>query len=156
MTIPRLAPLRPFAAPPAPGTATINPGCTDPANQSYAPAPTDQGGARTRCSSPTVTSNGEMQRGNQHIGNVSSGTVQVSAGSGAVVQASGETLQFIDRRQSTIAVTTGRGLPTDVMAGQVNHARFNPATKAVGSSPAVTVPAGNAQSGGLAVNVNIK
>ena len=126
-----LAPLTRFSSPPVPGTNSTNPGCTDPAHQSFAPVPTDQSNSRFPCSSPTVTSNGEMQRGNQHLGNAINGTVQVSSGSAAVVQASGEGGQWLDKQETVKAVTTGRG-------------------------PTVNVAAGSGHPGGLARNVNIR
>ena len=138
-----LAPLTPFNAPPVPGTTTTNPGCTDPASQSYAPVPTDRASSRTPCACPTITSNGEVQLANQHLGNASSGTVTVSAGSGAVVQASG-------------AVSTGRGLPKNILAGNKSHSRFIPPEIASGLPPAIDVSAGSGRPGGLATEVNIK
>jgi hypothetical protein len=126
-----LAPLARFNTPPVPGTTSTNPGCIDPASQSFAPAPTDQSNSRFPCSSPTVTSNGEMQRGNQHLGNAINGTVQVSSGSAAVVQASGEGGQWLDKQETVKAVATGRG-------------------------PIVDVAAGSGHPGGLARNVNIR
>jgi hypothetical protein len=72
-----------------------------------------------------------MQRGNQHLGNSINGTVQVSLGSAAVVQASGEGGQWLDRQETVKAVATGRGL-------------------------IVNVSAGSGHPGGLARNVNIR
>ena len=151
-----LAPLAPFSSPPVPGATSTNPGCTDPASQSFAPTPTDQASSRTPCTCPTITSNGEMQRGNQHLGNASNGTVTVSAGSGAVVQASGEGGQRLDRRAIEKAVTTGRGLPKNILAGNRSHSKFIPPEIASGMPPAIDVAAGSSRPGGLATEVNIK
>ena len=151
-----LAPLAPFGTPPAPGSTTTNPGCTDPASQSYAPAPTDRASSRTPCSSPTMTSNGEIQLANQHLGNATSGTVTVSAGSGAVVQASGDGGQRLDRQSIVRAMPTGRGLPRNILADNKSHSRFIPPEIAVGIPPAVDVAAGSGHPGGLATNINIK
>ena len=151
-----LAPLTPFNAPPVPGTTTTNPGCTDPASQSYAPVPTDRASSRTPCACPTITSNGEVQLANQHLGNASSGTVTVSAGSGAVVQASGDSGQRLDRQTIVRAVTTGRGLPKNILAGNKSHSRFIPPEIASGLPPAIDVSAGSGRPGGLATEVNIK
>ena len=151
-----LARLAPFNSPPVPCATSTNPGCTDPASQSFAPAPADRAGSRTPCSSPTITSNGEMQRGNQHLGNISSGTVTVSAGSGAVVQAFGEGGQLLDMKAIELAVSTGRGLPKNVNAGHENHARFIPPAPAIGIPPAIDVAAGTSHPGGLPTNINIR
>ena len=151
-----LAPLTPFSAPPVPGATSTNPGCTDPASQTYAPASTDRASSRTPCATPTITSNGEVQLTNQHLGNASSGTVTVSAGGGAVVQASGEAGQFLDKQKAVRAVSTGRGLPKNVLAGNKSHSRFIPPEIAVGIPPAIDVAAGSGHPGGLATNVNIK
>jgi hypothetical protein len=126
-----LAPISRFKSPPIPGTNSTNPGCTDPASQSFAPVPTDQASSRFPCSSPTITSNGEMQRGNQHLANAINGTVQASSSSAAVTQASGEGGQRLDKQETVRAVSTSRG-------------------------PAVDVAAGSGHPGGLAKNVNIK
>ena len=125
-----LAPLTPFSAPPVPGATSTNPGCTDPAGQSYAPVPTDRASSRTPCSCPTITSNGEVQLGNQHLGNASSGIVK--------------------------AVPTGRGLPKNILAGNKSHSRFIPPEIATGLPPAIDVAAGSGRPGGLATEVNIK
>ena len=151
-----LATLAPFSSPPVPGATSTNPGCTDPASQSFAPTPTDQASSRTPCACPTVTSNGEIQLANQHLGNATSGTVTVSTGSGAVVQASGEGGQRLDRKAIERAVTTGRGLPKNILAGNKSHSRYIPPEIAVGIPPAVDVSAGSGHPGGLATNVNIK
>ena len=128
-----LAPLTPFGSPPIRHTNSTNPGCFDPASQSFAPAPTDQAGSRSKCASPTATSNGEMQHGNQHLGTAFNGTVQVSAGSGAVVQAQGEGGQLLDQKKAVLAVPTGKGLP-----------------------PTIDVSASSQQLGGLPTNINIR
>lgn len=151
-----LAPLTPFSAPPVPGSTSTNPGCTDPAGQSYAPVATDQASSRTPCASPTITSNGEVQLANQHLGNATSGTVTVSTGSGAVVQASGEGGQRLDKKTIERAVSTGRGLPKNILAGNKSHSRFIPPEIAIGLPPAVNVSAGSGRPGGLATEVNIK
>ena len=151
-----LAPLVPFGAPPVRLTTSTNPGCTDPAGQSFAPVPTDSASSRTPCSSPTITSNGEMQHKNQHLGNATSGTVLVSAGSGAVVQAHGEGGQFLDKRKTVKAESTGKGLPKNIYAGNRSHMHMIPPTIAVGTTPAVDVTAGVTHPGGLPTNVFIK
>ena len=151
-----LAPLAPFSSPPAPGATSTNPGCTDPASQSFAPTPTDQASSRTPCKCPTITSDGEIQLANQHLGNTASGTVTVSAGSGAVVQASGEGGQRLDRRTMARAVTTGHGLPVNILAGNESHSRFIAPKIADCMPPAIDVSAGSGRPGGLATNVNIK
>lgn len=151
-----LAPLAPFNSPPVPGATATNPGCTDPASQSFAPIPTDRAISRTPCASPTITSNGEMQRGNQHLGNAQNGTVTVSTGSGAVVQASGEGGQRLDRQAIKKAVPTGHGLPKNVMADDENHSKLILPVIAPGRPPAIDVSAGSGRPGGLATNVNIR
>lgn len=130
-----LAPLTPFEAPPVRLTTSTNPGCTDPASQSFTPVPTDSASSRTPCSSPTITSNGEMQHKNQHLGNASSGTVLVSTGSGAVVQAHGEGGQFLDKRKAVQAESTGKGLPKNIYAGNKNHMHMIPPLIAVCTPP---------------------
>ena len=150
-----LAPLAPFSSPPAPGTTSTNPGCTDPASQSYSPVPTDRASSRTPCVSPTITSNGEVQLANQHLGNASSGTVTVSAGSGAVVQSSGEGGQFLDKQRAVRAVSTGRGLPKNILADNKSHSKFIPPEIAAVIPPTINVAESN-RPGGLAANVNIR
>lgn len=151
-----LAPLTPFGTPPTLITNTTNPGCTNPADQSFAPIPTDRAISRAQCSSPTITSNGEMQQKNQHLGNVTSGTVTVSPGSSAVVQAHGGDSQFLDLRKATMAAPTGKGLPKNIYAGNKSHARLIPPAIAVGTPPAIDVAAGSHHPGNLPTNVNIR
>jgi hypothetical protein len=118
-----LAPLTPFNAPPAPGTTSTNPGCTDPASQSFAPVSTDRAISRNPCACPTVTSNGEVQIGNQ---------------------------------EAVRAVSTGHGLPRNVLADNSSHSRFIPPNIAISTYPAIDVAAGSGRPGGLAKNVNVK
>jgi len=90
------------------------------------------------------------------LGNATSGTVTVSTGSGAVVQASGEGGQRLDKKTIERAVSTGRGLPKNILAGNKSHSRFIPPEIAIGLPPAVNVSAGSGRPGGLATEVNIK
>jgi len=151
-----LAPLTPFGAAPVRIATSTNPGCTDPASQTFAPAPTDSAISQTGRSSMAITSNGEMQHKNQHLGNATSGTVLVSAGSGAVVQAQGEGGQFLDKRKTVRAETTGRGLPKNIHAGTRNHMHLIPPTIAASTPPAVDVTAGVTHPGTLPTNVFIR
>ena len=151
-----LAPLAPFGAPPAPGSTSTNPGCTDPASQSYAPAPTDRASSRTPCSSPTMTSNGEIQLANQHLGNAAGGTVTVSAGSGAVMQSSGDGGQWLNRQKIVRATPTGQGLPRNIQVSDASQARHIPPEIAKRLPPAVNVAAGTDRPGRLPANVNIR
>lgn len=151
-----LAPLTTFGATPVRISTTTNPGCTDPANQSFAPVPTDSASSRTSCSSPTITSNGEMQHKNQHLGNATNGTILVTSGSGAVVQAHGEGGQFLDKRKTVRAEITGRGLPKNIYAGNKSHMHMIPPTIAIGTTPAIDVTAGVTHPSGLPTNVFIK
>ena len=151
-----LAPLAPFNSPPAPCSTSTNPGCTDPASQAYTPASPDRAISRTACPSPTISSDGEMQMANQHLGNLANGTVLVSAGSGAVVQASGENGQLPNKPATVTAATTGHGLPRDILTASQNHARMIPPEIADCRPPAVDVAAGSGHPGGLATNVNIR
>ena len=117
-----LAPLAPFNSPPAPGTTSTNPGCTDPASQSYSPVPTDRASSRTPCVSPTITSNGEVQLANQRV---------------------------------VRAVSTGRGLPKNILADNKSHSKFIPPEIAAVIPPTINV-AESSRPGGLAANVNIR
>ena len=87
-----------------------NPGCVDPASQSFAPVPATPARAAPRPRSLPATSSGEVQ--------VKSATTTLATegGSGAVTQSTGE-VQFRDLVKPDVAATTCRGLPANVHAG---------------------------------------
>jgi hypothetical protein len=96
-----------------------------------------------------------MQLTNQHLGNITNGTVKVSAGGGAV-QASGEGGQRLNKQAIVRATSTGRGLPRNVLADNKSHSKFIPPEIASTLPPAISVAAGSGHPGGLATEVNIK
>jgi hypothetical protein len=99
---------------------TCNPGCVDPASQSY-PTPRSQPTKPTSRGAP-ATSNGEFQP--LCAADVLSSPAS-SAGSGAVTQSTGEQ-QYLDHRPPDTSVSTSRGLPSNVPAGSP-HPRGLPA-----------------------------
>jgi len=104
---------------------TVNPGCVDPASQSY-PAPTAPG-ARTTSRGLPQTSNGEVQP--RCPADVLS-RPSTDGGSGAVTQSTGEQ-QYRDLRPPAEAPTTHRGLPVDVSAGSARPGGGLPANVVV-------------------------
>jgi hypothetical protein len=90
---------------------TVNPGCVDPASQSY-PAPPATPSQSSHRNLP-VTSNGEFQP--LCPANVLS-RPSTDGGSGAVTQSTGEQ-QYRDLRPPTPSETTSRGLPANVSGG---------------------------------------
>jgi hypothetical protein len=97
-----------------------------------------------------------MQHSNQHLNAAFNGTVQVSAGSGAVVQARGEGGQLLDKQKAVKAPSTGRGLPKNIYAGNKSHAHMIPPTIAISIPPAIDAAARSSQLGGLPININIR
>ena len=90
---------------------TTNPGCVDPASQSY-PAPPAQT-TRPTSRGTTTLSTGEVQR--RCPADVLS-AASTAGGSGAVTQSTGEQ-QYRDLRPAETSVATCRGLPVNVTAG---------------------------------------
>jgi hypothetical protein len=117
---------------------------------------TDQTMSKTISSASAVSSDGEIQRGNQHLGNVANGTVTQTRGYVPVVQLSGDGGQRLDMRPADESSSTGTGLAKEVFAGSVNHAKAMAATIAKTTPPAVDVAAGSGHPGGLPMTIHIR
>ena len=125
---------------PAPVSCHSNPGTVNPANQAY-PAPPSS--SSSIASAAVVNSNGEYQRGNQHRGNLANCGVTSSAPTSPTINANGDVCQRLDLSLAPIAAPTGLGLPAEVFAGSVSHARSMAPTVAATTPPAVDVHAGS-------------
>lgn len=145
--------------PPAPNrfpiTTANNPGCVNVCEQQSRPPQVNQC-ASSSSSASAINSTGEFQIGNQLLGNTIQGTVMKSAASVPTVHLSGEGGQRPDHRAADQAQITGRGLAADVFAGSVSHVHSEAPKVVPCTSPAVTVNAGTAHSGGLPMNVHIR
>lgn len=130
-------------------TTNTNPGCTSPADQTYAPVRTNS--ILPPASAAVTTSNGEQQRReNQPTPKaVSTGrglTQNVSAGSTSQVR--GLTLMK--------ATSTGQGLPMEAFPDSANLAKSISPEEAACTPPAMDVNASSGHPGGLPTNVIVK
>lgn len=89
---------------------SCNPGCVDPASQSFAPVPTPPTRVVPRPRSLPTTSSGEVQVRS------SASTTSTEVGSASVVQSTGE-VQLRNLTRPEVATTTCEGLPANVHAG---------------------------------------
>ena len=128
--LPPLVPPENFAAP---TSTNNNPGCINPADQTYIPASTEPPRVDRIASALPIDSNGEQQSGNQDTSPTCNGTVTASASSAPVIQRSGDNGQRPNRQTATKAASTGRGLPQEVFAGSVCHAKHSPPPEAKGT-----------------------
>jgi hypothetical protein len=130
-------------------TTNTNPGCTNPADQTYTPVRTNP--IPPPASTAVITSNGEQQRReNQPTPKA------VSTGRGLPQDVlAGSTSQ--DRGLTAVrAVSTGQGPHIEAFPGSANLARNISPEEAACTPPATDVNACSGHPGGLAVNVNIK
>ena len=91
-----------------------NPGCVDPASQSFAPVPATPTRVAPRPSSLPATSSGEVQV--RVSANTAVGAASTELGCASVVQSTGE-VQLRNLVKPEKAATTCRGLPANVHAG---------------------------------------
>jgi hypothetical protein len=167
----------------SPASTNNNPGCINPADQTYVPVSAEPSKVDRFASALPATSNGEQQRGNQSASPSFNGTVTQTAGSAPVIQRSGDSGQRLDKRTTTNAKSTGKGLAREVFAGSICHAKHSPPPEAIGTGtglpaevfpgsasptmkiaaivalctpPAVDVHADTRRSGGLPKNVHIR
>lgn len=96
---------------------STNPGCVDPASQSFAPVPATPSKLSPRPLSLPVTSNGEIQP--RSPASLTGGTPATDVGSASVVQSTGEA-QLRNLVKPEKAATTCRGLPANVHAGSAH------------------------------------
>ena len=153
-----LPPLPPLGQLPSPGTTHTNPGIVDVASQCFPAVRAGADQSQTPCSlssASLVFSDGDAQRPAQ-LDTIGSNGVTVSTSSAPLLNLSGEGGQRIDRRAPDVAVSTGQGLPAEVHADFVSHARPLLPDIAQTTSPAVTVNANTNCSGGLPTNVLIR
>jgi|WetSurMetagenome_2_1015567.scaffolds.fasta_scaffold345366_3 hypothetical protein len=127
-----------------------NPGCTDPASQSFArhvvTRPTSIGSASSSCS------DGEIQIPSPDV----NGTVQVTDGGSPIRNCDGER-QYINRAPVDVApCLRGTGLPAEVSGDAGGVARPIPATVATCTAPPAEVDAGRSGVRGLPENVFVR
>lgn len=93
---------------------TTNPGCVDPAGQSYAPPPAPPARPSPVPRSLPTTSTGEVQV--RSSASTTSNGVATEVGGASSVQSTGE-VQLRNLARPELGATTCRGLPTNVHAG---------------------------------------
>lgn len=167
----------------SPTSTNNNPGCTNPADQTYIPASTEPPRVERFASALPASSNGEQQHGNQNNSPSFNGTVTKTAESGSAIQRSGDSGQRPDKHTTAKAISTGRGLPREVFAGSSCHVKHSPPpeakrtgtglpaevfpgsanptiksepTVAICTPPAVDIHTETNRPGGLPTNVNIR
>ena len=132
-----------------PLTTNTNPGCTNPADQTYTPVRTNS--VPPPASAAVTTSNGEQQR------RESQPTPRaVSTGRGLAQNVSAGSTSQVRGIAAVSAISTGQGLPMEAFPGSANLARSISPEAAACTPPATDVNACSGHPGGLPINVIIK
>lgn len=149
-------PTKPSDYPKVSIVTSTNPGVVDPASQSY-PMVTVVSKSAPRPSAPTRDSNGDEQRLDLGARMAGSRGVSVTVSSAPVVNVSGDHAQRLDMRGPVVAESGSKGLPVNVSADSVSHAKYTPPTVAQTFRPAVNLAADTSvKGGGLPKNVLIR
>lgn len=136
---------------PCPVSDSVNPGCSSPADQCFAPAPLGMADPSSFTGGPVAQSSGEGQ-----YPAASGAGVTVTPGSVPLVQLCGDVGSRVDVCPAAVAQVTGRGLAANVMADGQGSTRSVPPTIARCTPVAVDVSAGSSRPGKLAANVMVR